>query len=182
VSPAPARREVVDSAIIADHGIFRVRRTRSRSVDGGPVGTYHTLDAPDWVNVIAVTADGRLVMAEQYRHGTGEVTLEFPAGIVEEGEDGVAAGLRELEEETGYRAAASALLGRLRPNPAILSNTLWAVLAEGRTPAGEEDQDEGEDVHTRLIDPADVPALVRTGRITHALSIAVWHLYRDRQP
>jgi ADP-ribose pyrophosphatase len=172
-------REILDSSIVGDYGIFRVRRIRSRSGKDGEVREYHAVDAPDWVNVVPATADGRLVMVEQYRHAAAETTLEFPAGLVEEGEDGVAAGLRELEEETGFVAVSSRLLGKLRPNPAINSNTLWVVAAAGCTPTGTMDQDDGEDVRTRLVEATEVPALIRAGRITHALTVAVWLLYEQ---
>ncbi len=120
-------------------------------------------------------------MVEQYRHGTGERTLEFPSGIIEPGEDACAAGLRELEEETGYCAGGCRLLGRVQPNSALQDNELAVVSAWGCTATGRTALDPGEDVTVHLFTPAEVTALIESGRIRHALALITWGLY-ERSP
>jgi len=105
------------------------------------------------------------------------VTIELPAGIVEPGEDPCVAGLRELEEETGYRAAAGRLLGFVEPNPALQDNRSAVVLAEGCVPDGRAAPDEGEDVRVRVVEPATVRELIARGVIRHAITIAAWYRY-----
>ncbi|MFO7260869.1 MAG: NUDIX hydrolase [bacterium] len=165
------------SDVLGDFEIFRVRRDRVRSPRTGAVLERHVLEVPDWVNVVPVTRDGRIVLVEQFRHGTRAVTIELPAGIVEPGEDPCVAGLRELEEETGYRAAAGRLLGFVEPNPALQDNRSAVVLAEGCVPDGRAAPDEGEDVRVRVVEPATVRELIARGVIRHAITIAAWYRY-----
>ena len=63
------------------------------------------LRCPDWVNVIPITEDGRVILIRQYRSGTHEITLEIPGGMVDPGEDPQTSATRELTEETGWVAA-----------------------------------------------------------------------------
>ena len=73
--------------------------------------------SPDWVNVLALTPDARLVLVRQFRFGIDDFSLEIPGGVIETGEDPVAAGLRELREETGYGGRADRLLASSIPTP-----------------------------------------------------------------
>ena len=72
------------------------------------------LEAPDWVTVVAVTSDERVVMVEQFRFGVGRLTTEPVAGMVDPGEDSLAAGKRELLEETGFGEGRWRYLGSVR--------------------------------------------------------------------
>ena len=64
--------------------------------------SYHRLDCPNWVNTFVITKEKKLILVEQRRAGTFEMTLESPGGVIDPGEDPKRAALRELEEETGY--------------------------------------------------------------------------------
>lgn len=79
--------------------------------------------------VAALTEAGELLLVRQYRHAAGEWMLEVPAGRLEEGEDPLAAARRELEEETGYRAADWSVLGRFYPAPGFCSEYMTLFLA-----------------------------------------------------
>jgi len=84
---------------------------------------FFILDCPDWVNIIATTPDNKLVMVEQYRHGTDTVDLEIPGGVMDpEDRSAVETGVRELREETGYEGHNARVIGEIAPNPAIQSN------------------------------------------------------------
>ncbi|CAG1772951.1 partial ADP-ribose pyrophosphatase, partial [uncultured bacterium] len=117
IAPWPS----ISEAQVTDCRIFKVRRVVRRSPRTGAEHDFFVLDAPDWVNVIALTPDRELVMVEQYRHGTQSVDLEIPGGVMDSHDvSPVATGVRELREETGYVGEAARLLGQVRPNPAIL--------------------------------------------------------------
>lgn len=167
----------IDSEQLADYDVFAVRRHTARSPRTGDVHRFHVLDVPSCVIVIPMTDDGRVVLVEQFRHAVQRVTLEFPAGVMEDGEDPVASGLRELEEETAYRAASAELVGDFDPDPAIQSNRVRVVVARGCSADGERDQDDGEDVHVRLVTVDEVSRLIGAGEIRAAPAITAWALF-----
>jgi 8-oxo-dGTP pyrophosphatase MutT (NUDIX family) len=171
--------ERVDSEVVGEFGVFSVRRTRARSPRTGDVHEFHVLDIPCCVKVIPFTEAGRVVLVEQFRHAVQRVTLEFPAGVVEDGEDPVRAAVRELEEETGYRAATAERLLEFDPDPAIQANTVLVIVARGCTADGERHQDDGEDVAVRLVAADEIGELIRQGVIRHAAAISAWYLYEQ---
>lgn len=100
---------------LLDCKVFRVERTTARSPRTGRTHGFVRLRAPDWVNVIPLTADDDVVMVRLFRHGVREVTLEIPGGMVDPGESPAEAALREMREESGYAAPSAALLGAVQP-------------------------------------------------------------------
>ena len=86
---------------------------------------------------------------------------------------------RELREETGYAASTLHTIGWIYPNPAIQSNRLHIVLAENCREVGERQQDDGEDLHVRLVEPAQFSGMIADGTINHALVLAAWQLYES---
>ena len=78
--------EKIDSREVVDCNILRVRRDRSRSPRTGAVHDVHILEMPDWINVVPVTPEGKVVLIRQFRHGMEETKLEIPGGAVEVGE------------------------------------------------------------------------------------------------
>jgi 8-oxo-dGTP pyrophosphatase MutT (NUDIX family) len=160
-----------------DCGFFQVHVDHSASPVTGKEHPFFILSTHDWTNVIALTPAQEVLMVSQYRHGSGEVSLEIPGGAVEPGESPLKAAQRELREETGYRATRWKSLGSVRPNPAILDNTCYFFLALDAKPAGELDLDEAEELEVSLHDLKDIPRLIRRGGIRHSLVIAAFHFF-----
>jgi len=149
--------------------IFDVVRATYRHPDRSQPKDFFVINAPDWVNVVALTTDHQLVLVRQFRYGTDDFSLEVPGGVIDAGEDPVAAGARELQEETGYVGSAARLLGIVHPNPAMQSNRCHLVLVEQARRAADLawDPDEELEIVTRPVD--EVYALAAAGGITHAL-------------
>jgi 8-oxo-dGTP pyrophosphatase MutT (NUDIX family) len=134
-----------------DFQIFRTRTLDVTDPRNGKPYIRTVIDAPDWVNVLPVMADGRVVLVRQFRFGTWSNTLEIPGGMVDPGEDALTAATRELEEETGVRPAQMALIGASHPNPAIFGNRLHSFLATGCVQLHEGAQEGSEDIRVELV-------------------------------
>jgi 8-oxo-dGTP pyrophosphatase MutT (NUDIX family) len=137
-------------------------------------GEFYVLRCPEWVNVIALTDRREVVMVEQFRFGLNAVTLEFPAGLVEPGEDPAATCSRELLEETGYAGGPVRMIGRMAANPALNSNYLHVGLVTGTRPAGPTNPDEHEEIGVRLVPLAEIPDLIRREVIVHSFVTAAY--------
>lgn len=168
-SSGPSRWERLSHTTQTKTRVFEVLAARYRHPVRGTERDFVVMQAPDWVNVVALTPDGRLVLVRQFRYGINEFSLEIPGGVMEAGEDPVAAGLRELREETGFTGAPAKLLGTVHPNPAIQSNRCHFVFVEQavKTHELEWDADEEIQITTERVD--DVLALARAGGISHGL-------------
>jgi len=136
---------------------------------------FYAISAGDWVNVIPLTGDGRVVLIRQYRAGTHEICLEIPGGMLDPGEEPAQAAARELAEETGFVAARLEPLGVVKPNPAIQDNRCFTFLALGCESRTTTDFDTDEHIETELVPLADIPAMIADGRIEHALVVAAFY-------
>lgn len=152
-----------------DYKIFRTQFVHGQHGDKSI--RFSLIESVDWVNVIALTTDQRVVMIRQYRPGVDRVCIEIPGGMVDPGEDARTAAMRELAEETGYAAPEWRLLGTVAPNPAIQNNLLHSYLALGAEPTGGQRLDGNEVLALDLIPLPEVHAMLRSGRIDHALVI-----------
>jgi len=172
--------EKLDSEEIANFRIFKMRRDKRRSPRTGQEHSFFVLQSPDWVNVVPLTPDGRVVMIYQFRHGTEEVTLEIPGGMVDPHENDPAESVRrELLEETGYAAEEIIHIGTVDPNPAFLNNQCHTYLALNARWQQPPQLDGAEDIEVALVPLEDVPALIGNGRITHALVVAAFYHYEN---
>jgi 8-oxo-dGTP pyrophosphatase MutT (NUDIX family) len=149
----PAARigsRVLESERLIDRRWMTLRRERLRDRDGA-VADQAVLDYPDWVDVIALTADLNIVLVDQYRYPVREVRTEFPAGAVDQDEPPLAAIQRELREETGYVSDEWHLLGSAPVNPAWQANRIHSYLALDARLVGEQNLDQGEVIRLRLL-------------------------------
>ena len=168
---------------LGDFKVFRVRSDLLRSPRTGREHNFFVIDSVNWVNVIALTPERQLVMIEQYRHGSGTVELEIPGGMIDARDlSPEAAGVRELREETGYAGENPHIIGKVFPNPAIMSNTCFTIMVEQCRLLHPVEFDHGEDLVTRLVPVVEVPKLVADGKIKHSLVIAaLYHFELGRR-
>ncbi|MCC5942765.1 MAG: NUDIX hydrolase [Balneolaceae bacterium] len=133
---------------------------------------FYVLNAPEWINVIALTADHEIVLVEQYRAGIDEVTLEIPGGMVDRGESPAEAAQRELLEETGFRSKSWTFLGKTSSNPAILSNYTHLYLAENCEKTDKQHTDGSEDIRIHKMPMKNFLELVSRGVVHHSIVLA----------
>lgn len=117
--------------------------------------------------VILAVEDGHVLLVEQYRVPLGRNCIELPAGLIgdeTEGEDPLEAAGRELEEETGYRAAKLESLGEYYSSPGMVSESFTLVRASGLTKVGEGGGTDGENITVHRVAVADLQAFLETKR------------------
>jgi 8-oxo-dGTP pyrophosphatase MutT (NUDIX family) len=149
--------------------ICRVRFDHLENPRTGETLRRVVLETRDWVNVIALTSEERVVVVRQFRFGTSAVTTEIPGGVVDRGEEPIDAARRELREECGYTAEDWTYLGAVEPNPAFHDNLCHHFLARGARRTHAQELDEGEDIAVGELALDEIRERIRTGEIRHAL-------------
>ena len=164
---------------IIDAKIFSLYESSCRSPHDD-VRLFTILDAPDWAIIIPVleTPHGqKFIMVRQWRHGSRSMSLEFPGGVFEPGENPQAAAARELLEETGYQARSIQKIGEFNPNPAIMTNTTHFFLAQDLVNTGSQRLDPDEYVHVELVSTEEVCRGMGKPPFIHALMGSALALY-----
>ena len=152
--------------------LFRVRYDTLRHPTSAQEFRRMVLETADWVNVVAVTDAGKIVMVEQYRFGVGELTLEPVAGMVDPGEESLDAAKRELLEESGFGKGNWRYLGSVQANPAIHDNHCHQWLAEGVEEVQAPAPDAGEAIRVHLMTLDEIKEAIVAGRIKHPLGLS----------
>ncbi len=171
----------IKSKPIAECRVFKVREDFCENSENGKKASFFVIENPDWVNVIALTKDEKIVLIEQFRQGTNEMTLEIPGGMVDEGEEPLQCAKRELLEETGFVAKEMIYLGKSHPNPALQENSMFHFLALDSEKSGETKFDEHEDIIIKLVKTSEVRKLIKNGEITHSLVIAGFYKFENHK-
>jgi 8-oxo-dGTP pyrophosphatase MutT (NUDIX family) len=156
--------------------VFSLRRDSNQSPRTGDAHDFFVLESCDWVNIVPLTSDSRVVLIRQYRHGIGDFTLEVPGGMIDPDDPSpLAAARREMLEETGFDSEDVVELGAIHPNPAIQGNVCHSFLARNVERRATPRFDTTEETETVLVPLGDIPELVRSGRISHALVVVAFY-------
>jgi 8-oxo-dGTP pyrophosphatase MutT (NUDIX family) len=151
---------------------IHVRADACVTPSGVEVSPCYVLDYPDWVDVVAVDEHGRVLLIRQYRHGSGDISLELPAGAIDPTDvDALEAGARELREETGF-AGEMSLVGVNSPNPANHANKIHTVLARNARSRGVSDLDDTEEIEWILVSVEDAVLAATGGEMHSAIQVA----------
>ncbi len=169
---------------IADYKLFSLHKKQVRSPRTGEIREMLALQFPDWVLVLALTPQQEVVMVRQYRHGTEQVSLELPGGLVDPDDTTPElSAQRELLEETGFKVSNIRLIGECYPQPAILSNRCFFYLAEDAVQAQEQNLDAGEDIDILTVPLKDIRAKIVNKEIDHGMVLqAFFFLSLHRGP
>jgi len=139
----------------------------------GKVFEATALEFRSWAVVLALTKNKEVVLVRQYRHGTQDFVWEFPGGVVDDGENPLDGGRRELSEETGYTAPNLIEVGKFYPNPALQTNTMYGYLAYDAEKTDVQKFDEAEDIEVHLVSLDELIAMTKRGEFLNGLQVAV---------
>ena len=129
------------------------------------------IESEDWVNIVALTPAREIVLVEQYRFGTGKVSLEVPAGVVDPGEPPLETAKRELLEETGYSSDNWKPIGKVESNPAFMNNACHFWLATDAVQSSAQSLDEGEDIAIVELTREELAGAIERGEMRNSLSL-----------
>lgn len=158
--------------------IFDLNMEKSECVRTGAVQDFYYIQCVDWVNVIALTPDSSIVMIRQFRHGSGNLEIEVPGGGIDRRDvDPIAAGARELLEETGYRGENGRIIGKVCPNPALQNNLCFTVMFDNCIKISQPELEDTEVIETELVSIQELDKLFTGGHIRHGLVLNAIHFF-----
>jgi ADP-ribose pyrophosphatase len=138
---------------------------------------FYSLDFGDWVHVVPVLEDQRILMIELFRFGTEKVSLEFPGGQIEKNQTAEESAKNELFEETGYESDSLHYLGWSYPNPAIQKNKCHFYVADKVRKISDQNLEPAEDISLKIVEHEELSSLVSSGEVTHSLAIIAYYNY-----
>ena len=177
----PSRWEVVSEKKIADCKVFNIHEERCRHPIDGREGEFYSIASPDWVNTIAITPSGKIILVRQYRFAIRELSWEIPGGIIDPGETPLEAGLRELQEDTVYVGENGRVLAHCSPNPAILRNRCHFAYVENARLTSKLHLDANEEIEVCAVPVNEAIEWAYDLKICHTLTInALFHLQNTK--
>lgn len=145
---------------------------------GAVIDEYYVLEYPDWVNTIAITKEGKFVFVRQYRYALGKTVNELCAGVIEKGEEPMAAARRELMEETGFGGGNWQEWMTISANPSTHTNLTHCFLATDVELKGEQHLDAAEDVQVCIFTREEVEEMLQKGEVWQSLMAApLWKYF-----
>lgn len=161
--------KIISTEYISNHQYFTARKDKYETPAGLVVEEYFVVEMPDSACAMAITADGKFVLVNQYRHPIGQMSLELPGGFVDANEPKEKAIARELLEETGYAFSEIICLGKTYSNPGVLNNATHLFLATGGVKVAKQLLDDNEEIEIILKTKEEVKTLLAEGAFKQSM-------------
>lgn len=174
--------ETVSSEYLFRRPWLTVRRDTVRLPNGTVIPEFYVLEYPDWVNVIAVTAEGNFVFIRQFRYGLGETRYELCAGVIDPDETPLEAAKRELFEETGFGNGKWEEFSVISGNPSVTNNLTHCFLATGVERISTQHLEASEDISVHVLTVDEVRELLVRDEIKQSLMVApLWKYFAQNK-
>ena len=158
------------------YGIFSVETVRKTSPRTAKESDFVHISTSDWISIVAITSDRKVIMVEQYRHGSDSVQIDLPGGAIDQDETPEHAALRELQEETGYSGHEAIHIGQFNPNPALFKNNYYIFFIPNAIPVSTQSLDDAEDIKIKIIPLDSIATLIKSGAVEHALVVTAFYM------
>lgn len=174
--------KILKSEYLLRHKYMMLRKDCVQLTNGHVIEDYFVIEKANWVNVIAITEEGKFVFECQYRHGASLINYELPAGIIEEGEYPMEAAKRELLEETGYSGGEWIEYNQAYPNPSSMTNKNYTFLAKGVRKSTNQNLEITENIEVMLLSLDVVKNLLQSCKIAEGIQQApLWKYIFENQ-
>jgi 8-oxo-dGTP pyrophosphatase MutT (NUDIX family) len=157
--------KLLGSSVALDNKWFRVRKDKVKLPNGKVLDDFYIWENPDVALVVPVTEDNKLILVKQYKHGSGEIMIEFPAGYVDDNEKNIETAKRELEEETGFVAKKIELLKKIIHHPTKETGNSYIYLARVGNEKVRQRFDENEEIEVLEVSIREVLDMIHDGTI-----------------
>lgn len=170
---------ILESEYLSRRPWLTARRDRVQLPNGNVNPEYYVLEYPTWINIIAITRDGRMVLVRQYRHALQVTRYELCAGVMDPTDASpMAAAQRELMEETGYGGGQWEEFMVAAPNPGSFTNLSHTFLARDVEPLRAPQLESTEDLSVHLFTPQQVYGMLSRGELIQVLMMApLWKYF-----
>ena len=173
--------QILDSSYPFSCPWLKVRKDVVQLPNGIIIPDFYITEAPDWVNVIAITTEGKFIIEEQYRHGIQKVCFELCAGMVDEGETPLETAKRELLEETGYSGGNWTAFGMSVPNASGSTTSCYHFLATDVERTQSPKTENTEDIKIYLLTEQELKQKMLDGSIAEAVMLApLWRYFANK--
>ena len=174
--------KILETDYLLRHKYMTLRKDKVQLDNGHVIDDYFVIEKANWINVIAITEEGKFIFERQYCHGAGLVNYEIPAGIIEDNEDPMEAAKRELLEETGYSGGEWIAYGQAYPNPSTMTNMNFTFLAKDVKKVTEQNLEITENIEVLLLTLEDVKDLLESNKIKEGIQQApLWRYIAEHQ-
>ncbi|TXK45758.1 NUDIX hydrolase [Pontibacter qinzhouensis] len=166
--------KTLKSEMVFEHRWYKLRRDHVELPNGLELDDYFVSVRPNVVVTFPLTADNKVIFVRQYKHAAGEILIELPAGVIDEGEDvPMEAAKRELLEETGYASENAELLLEVIDNPTKDTNKIYYFLQRNVVKVAEQNLDVSENIEVLTIPLEEVEAKIMAGEIKVSGTVAL---------